>query len=57
MADLKFSVLPKYGSVFTFFAPEDMKVQKSLMVHRPHKSIIEGHKLFVFASRLDRVYG
>lgn len=57
MANLKFSVVPKFGSVFTFFPPEDMGVQKSLTVHRPHKSQIEGHVLLIFASRLSRVYG
>jgi hypothetical protein len=57
MADLKFSVMPKFGSVFTFFPPQDFRVQKSLTVHRPHKSRIEGHMLLIFASRLKRVYG
>ncbi len=57
MADLKFSVIPKFGSVFTFLPPEDMQVQKSLTVHRPHKSRIEGHVLLIFASRLKKVYG
>jgi hypothetical protein len=57
MADLKFSVLPKSGSIFTFFPPQDMAVQRSLTIHRPHKSQIEGHVLLIFASRLKRVYG
>jgi hypothetical protein len=57
MTDLKFSVMPKFGSVFTFFPPQDFGVQKSLTVHRPHKSRIEGYVLLSFASRLKRVYG
>jgi hypothetical protein len=57
MADLKFSVMPTFGSVFTFFPPQDFRVQKSLAVHRPHKSRIEGHVLLIFARRLKRVYG
>ncbi|KFY67662.1 hypothetical protein V496_01486 [Pseudogymnoascus sp. VKM F-4515 (FW-2607)] len=57
MADLKFSVLPKFGSVFTFFPPEDMGVKKSITFHRPHKSQIEGYVLLRFASKLKRVYG
>jgi hypothetical protein len=57
MADLKFSIMPKSGSVFTFLPPQDMGVQKSLTIHRPHKSQIEGYKLLIFANRLRRVYG
>jgi hypothetical protein len=57
MADLKFSVMPKTGSVLTFFPPKDMGVEKSLTLHRPHQSRIEGYKLLVFATRLQRVYG
>jgi hypothetical protein len=57
MADLEFSIMPRFGSVFTFFPPQNMGVQKSLTVHRPHMSRIEGHALLLFASRLKRVYG
>ncbi|TVY90703.1 hypothetical protein LAWI1_G004706 [Lachnellula willkommii] len=57
MADLKFSVMPKFGSVFMFCPPPDLAIQKSLTLHRPHKSQIEGHFLLIFASRLKRVYG
>lgn len=57
MADVKFSVIPKFGSVFTFLPPQDIGVQQSLTLHRPHKSRIEGHLLLIFASRLRRVYG
>jgi hypothetical protein len=57
MADLKFSVIPKTGSVFTFFPPKDMGVEKSLTLHRPHQPRIEGYKLLIYAARLQRVYG
>ena len=57
MADLEFSITPKFGSVFTFFPPQNMGVRKSLTVHRPHKSWIEGYVLLFFASRLKRLYG
>ncbi|KAI0426749.1 hypothetical protein F5Y09DRAFT_333907 [Xylaria sp. FL1042] len=57
LAELGFSVMPKFGSVFTFFPPADMAIQKSLTLHRPHKSRIEGHLLLVFARRLHRTYG
>ncbi|ROV99789.1 hypothetical protein VSDG_03001 [Cytospora chrysosperma] len=57
MADLGFSVLPKFGSVYTFSPPETMKAKKSLTLHRPHKSNIEGWSVPTFARRLNRVYG
>ncbi|KAI1345760.1 hypothetical protein F5Y01DRAFT_46007 [Xylaria sp. FL0043] len=57
LAELGFSVIPKFGSVFTFFPPEDMAIQKPITLHRPHKSRIEGHLLLVFGRRLHRLYG
>ncbi len=57
MADLGFSVVPKFGSVYTFLPPESMGVKQSITVHRPHKSRIEGYKLLIFSQRLKRVYG
>lgn len=41
MADLNFSVVPKFGSVFTFISPEDL-TKKYITIHGPHKSRIEG---------------
>ncbi|KAH8586426.1 hypothetical protein B0O99DRAFT_656870 [Bisporella sp. PMI_857] len=57
MAGLKFSVIPKFGSVFRFCPAQGMGVQKSLTLHRPHKAKIEGHLLLIFTSRLRSVYG
>ncbi|EDO00331.1 hypothetical protein SS1G_14201 [Sclerotinia sclerotiorum 1980 UF-70] len=57
MVDLKFSVMPKFGSVYTFSPGENVGAEKSITFHRPHKSEIEGWKLIMFASRLRRVYG
>ncbi|RVX73553.1 hypothetical protein B0A52_02441 [Exophiala mesophila] len=57
MTDLGFSVQPKAGSVYTFFPPESMHASKSLTLHRPHKSEIEGHRAIAYAKRLRRVYG
>ena len=57
MADLGFSVVPKFGSVFTFLPPESMGVKQSITVHRPHKSRIEGYKLLTYSQRLKRAYG
>lgn len=57
MGDLGFSILPKYGSVYTFLPPQGISSQRSLTLHRPHSSHIEGHKLMFYARRLKRVYG
>jgi hypothetical protein len=75
MVDLKFSVVPKFGSVYTFepakggedteTRPErgtkegetDGELKRSITLHRPHGSRIEGHKLLLIAGRLRRVYG
>ena len=57
MTDIGFSASPKYGSVYTFFPPDEMEVKKSLTLHRPHQSRIEGYKALSFARRLKRVYG
>ena len=57
MADLGFSVTPKYGSVYTFSPPESMSIKKPITVHRPHKSRIEGYHIPIFARRLERTYG
>ncbi|KAI0154705.1 hypothetical protein GGR57DRAFT_109009 [Xylariaceae sp. FL1272] len=57
MADLGFSVLPRFGSVYTFVPPDNMEMQRPLTLHRPHQSQIEGYKLLSYARRLQRVYG
>ncbi|KAF7952559.1 uncharacterized protein EAE97_002056 [Botrytis byssoidea] len=58
MVDLGFSVIPKFGWVYTFSpAKKDVGHEKSITFHRPHKSEIEGWKLVMFTNRLKRVYG
>ncbi|KAK7750557.1 hypothetical protein SLS62_007533 [Diatrype stigma] len=57
MADLRFSVMPKFGSVYTFYPPENVAVQRSVTFHRPHKSNIEGYLLLIYGRRLKKVYG
>ncbi|KAK1993732.1 hypothetical protein LX36DRAFT_242556 [Colletotrichum falcatum] len=57
MAELGFSVLPKYGSAFTFLPPGTMAVERPFTVHRPHKSVIEGYMTLIYARRLTRAYG
>ncbi|KAE8376046.1 hypothetical protein BDV26DRAFT_266480 [Aspergillus bertholletiae] len=57
MAHMKFSAVPKTGSIYTFSPPEGFNVQKSITFHRPHQSRIEGCRLLSFASRLKRKYG
>ncbi len=49
LGDLRFSVQPKFGSVYFFSPPEDMGVGRALTVHRPHKSHIEGYQVLVIA--------
>jgi hypothetical protein len=57
MANLGFSIVPKFGSVVTFLPPSTMPVKKSITIHRPHKSQIEGYRLLLIAKRLSRIYG
>ncbi|OTA75518.1 hypothetical protein M434DRAFT_88393 [Hypoxylon sp. CO27-5] len=57
MADLGFSIIPEYGSVYTFAPPANLGLQKSIKLHRPHQSHVEGHRLLFLASRLNRNYG
>jgi hypothetical protein len=57
MADIGFSVIPKFGSAYTFHPPENIAVKKSFTLHRPHQSRIEGYFTLVLARRLRRVYG
>ncbi|KAH9888737.1 hypothetical protein F4778DRAFT_773521 [Xylariomycetidae sp. FL2044] len=57
MGELGFSVLPKFGSVYTFYPPESLGIQRPITLHRPHKSQIEGYVLLTFARRLHRIYG
>ncbi|KAJ9611720.1 hypothetical protein H2200_004904 [Cladophialophora chaetospira] len=57
LGDLGFSVLPRFGSVYTFSPPEDVGMNRAVTVHRPHGSRIEGHLLLVFARKLQRLYG
>ncbi|KAF2415913.1 hypothetical protein EJ08DRAFT_684379 [Tothia fuscella] len=57
MADLKFALLPKTGSIFTFSPPEDARVKRALTLHRPHGSRIEGYRLLFYSARMQRTYG
>jgi hypothetical protein len=57
MADLRFSIIPKFGSVFTFKPSENACEQRDVTIHRPHQSRIEGWKLLQISKRLKRVLG
>ncbi|TPX18668.1 uncharacterized protein E0L32_002525 [Thyridium curvatum] len=57
MAELRFSIIPKMGSVYAFLPPKAMNAQRSLTIHRPHQSKIEGTLLSYYASRLRHVFG
>jgi hypothetical protein len=39
--DIGFSIIPKFGSIYTFIAPSTLAVQWDVTLHRPHKSRIE----------------
>ncbi|KAJ3535188.1 hypothetical protein NM208_g7237 [Fusarium decemcellulare] len=57
MAELGFSVLPRFGSVYCFYPPESMAIRRPITIHRPHVSEIEGYATLILARRLNRVYG
>ncbi|GLA61985.1 hypothetical protein AtubIFM56815_003911 [Aspergillus tubingensis] len=57
MVDLGFSVIPRFGSVYTFSPPQEYAAQKAITLHRPHKSHIEGYRLLIIGRRLGRRYG
>ncbi|KAH7234142.1 hypothetical protein B0J15DRAFT_571794 [Fusarium solani] len=57
MADVGFSVVGKYSSVYTFRPPESMAIRRPLTIHRPHNGQVEGVRLLILALRLKRAYG
>ncbi|OJJ66190.1 hypothetical protein ASPBRDRAFT_59870 [Aspergillus brasiliensis CBS 101740] len=57
MVDLNFSVIPRFGSVYTFSPPQELAAQKAITLHRPHNNRIEGYRLLILGRRLGRRYG
>ncbi|CAJ0554385.1 Ff.00g128980.m01.CDS01 [Fusarium sp. VM40] len=57
MAELGFSVIPRFGSVYTFRPSESIAAQRPVSIHRPHQSQIEGYLTLILARRLNRAYG
>ncbi|KAF5714562.1 hypothetical protein FMUND_7371 [Fusarium mundagurra] len=57
MSELGFSVLPRFGSVYTFRPSENMDIKRPVSIHRPHQSQIEGFLILILARRLNRAYG
>jgi hypothetical protein len=57
MTELGFSVLPRFGSVYTFRPSESIAAQRPVSIHRPHQSQIEGYLILILARRLNRAYG
>ncbi|KAK5687680.1 hypothetical protein LTS10_001820 [Elasticomyces elasticus] len=55
MADMGFSVTPKGGSIYTFHAPESIGA-RSITLHRPHDSEIDGYRLLILSRRLNRTF-
>lgn len=57
MSEVGFSIIPEYGSVYTFSPSDGLALGRSIKIHRPHQSRIEGHKLLFIARYLSRTYG
>ncbi|KAI1069232.1 hypothetical protein LB507_008624 [Fusarium sp. FIESC RH6] len=57
MSELGFSVIPRFGSVYTFRPADDMDIKRPINIHRPHQSQIEGYITLILARRLSRAYG
>lgn len=57
MSELGFSVLPRFGSVYTFRPSKDMDIKRPVSIHRPHQSQIKGYLILILARRLNRAYG
>lgn len=57
MAEIRFSVVPRFGSVYTFSPPGSMPVKRPVTVHRPHGARVEGYRILLLGKRLARVYG
>ncbi|EWY99825.1 hypothetical protein FOYG_03763 [Fusarium oxysporum NRRL 32931] len=57
MSELGFSVLPRFGSVYTFRPSKDMDIKRLVSIHRPHQSQIKGYLILILARRLNRAYG
>ena len=56
MVDLGFSVTPRAGSRIAFIPPSSMEGGPAI-IHRPHRSEIEGSKLLNTARTLQKIYG
>lgn len=56
LAKLEFMVLPRIGSIYTFYPPNTMDIQTPLVVHRSHQSWIEGYRSLNFARGLNKLY-
>ncbi|KAL3474037.1 hypothetical protein BJX99DRAFT_260739 [Aspergillus californicus] len=57
MTELKFSVFPRHGSVYSFIPPPGFIPPRSFVVHRPHQAAIEGRMVSYIAHRLNKIYG
>jgi hypothetical protein len=57
LAKLGFMVLPRNGSVYTFYPPNTMNIQTPLVLQNPHQSRVEGYRSLIFARRLRKLFG
>ncbi|PHH71999.1 hypothetical protein CDD80_4837 [Ophiocordyceps camponoti-rufipedis] len=57
MADLGFTVMPQFGSIYRFEPPGNRGFSNAFSVHRPHRSRMENYKIHPLARQLRDLYG
>jgi hypothetical protein len=55
--DIGFSMIPKFGSIYTSAAPSTLAAQRNLTLHHPHKSRIEIPTFLSHSRRPNRICG
>lgn len=57
MSELGFRITPNTGSSITFEPPAGAGFGRSITVHRPHGTRIEGFRSMILAKRLEKAFG
>ncbi|XWW92563.1 hypothetical protein V2A60_000488 [Cordyceps javanica] len=57
MAELNFRISPRQGSSILFEPPASLGPGRSLTIHRPHGSRVEGFRTVILRQRLTRSFG
>lgn len=50
-------MMPNFGWMVTFFPPQEVGTQKTIVFHQPHLSQLARFRLLAFARRLRRRFG